>query len=206
MDGSQDFTASRLSFEVTGEGVAIDPATGHLSLDTDRLRTGVVVTVTATNALGGTVSRMRLTLATDADTAPVLVAGPVLAGAAGGKAVVGTPVTLDPGTWDGVPAPELAIAWLLDGAVVPGVTGTCYTPVAADEGKSLAARVTATNAAGAATAETAMIAIVHAAPTVVAPLADVAVDAGAAPVAVAAAAAFAGAAVTFAVNGGGADD
>ena len=146
----QDFTASRLSFEVTGEGVAIDPATGHLSLDTDGLRTGIVVTVTATNALGGTVSRMRLTLATDADTAPVLVAGPVLAGAAGGKAVVGTPVSLDPGTWDGVPVPDLAVAWLLDGVGVAGAVGTSYTPAAADEGKSLSARVTAANAAGAA--------------------------------------------------------
>ena len=192
MDGSQDFAASRLDFEVAGEGVAVDAATGRLSIDTDRLRAGVVVTVTATNALGRTVSRLRLTLATEAAAAPAVVVGPALAGASGGRGVVDVPVTLDPGTWEGVPAPELAIAWLLDGTVVAGATGTGYTPAAADEGKSLAARVTATNAAGAASAETATLAIVHAAPTVVAALADVAADAGAAPVAVAAAAAFAG--------------
>ena len=208
MDGSQEFSAARLSFEVAGEGVAVDPATGRLSVDTDTLCTGVVVFVTATNAVGGTVGRLRLTLAAEADvaaeTAPVLVASPVIAGAAAGKGVIGTPVTLDPGTWDGVPAPELAIAWLLAGAVVEGATGPSYTPVAADEGKALSARVTAANAAGAASAETAAVAIVHAMPTAAAPLADVGVDAGAAPVAVAAAAAFAGAALTFAVNGKGA--
>ena len=46
------FTASRLSFEVAGEGVAIDPATGRLSIPADRLVTGVTVTVTATDAAG----------------------------------------------------------------------------------------------------------------------------------------------------------
>jgi len=133
VDGSQDFAASRLSFAIAGEGVAVDAATGRLSIDTDRLRAGVVVTVTATNALGSMVSRLRLTLATEAaaETAPALVVVPVLAGASGGKAVVGAPVSLDLGTWDGVPAPELAVAWLLDGVAVEGATGMRYTPAAA---------------------------------------------------------------------------
>ena len=129
---------------------------------------------------------------------------PALAGAPEGKGVIGTPVTLDPGAWEGVPAPELAIAWLLDGAVVEGATGTSYTPAAADDGKRLSARVTATNAAGEASAETAALAIVHAAPTVVAPLADLGLFAGDAPAVVEAAAAFAGNALVFAVEGGGA--
>ena len=166
MDGSQDSAASRLSFEVAGEGVAVDAATGRLSIDTGRLGAGVVVTVTATNALGRTVSRLRLTLASDAAAAPAVVVGPALAGASGDRGVVGTPVTLDPGIWEGEPAPGLAVAWLLDGTVVAGATGTGYTPAAADEGKSLAARVTATNASGAVSAEAAPLAIVHAAATV----------------------------------------
>ena len=76
--------ASRLSFEVTGEGVAIDPATGLLSIPVDGLG-GVTVTVTATDAAGGTVGRYRLTLAVPAAeaVAPVLGTAPSLAGSAG---------------------------------------------------------------------------------------------------------------------------
>ena len=62
MDGSQDFTASRLNFEIAGEGVAVDPATGCLSLPADRLA-GITVTVTATDAAGRATSRYRLSVA-----------------------------------------------------------------------------------------------------------------------------------------------
>ena len=208
MDGSQDFSASRLSFEVAGEGVAIDPATGLLSIPADGLDS-VIVTVTATDASGGLLGRYRLTLAALAASveAPALRTAPALAGPAGAPAetvAIGAPVTLDPGAWDGTPAPSLAVAWLLDGAVVAGATGLSYVPQPADDGRSLSARVTATNTAGSAAAETAPRAIVHAAPTVVASLADVTADVGAAPVTVEAAAAFAGAAITFAVSGTGA--
>ena len=103
-----------------------------------------------------------------------------------------------------MPAPELAIAWLLDGAVVAGAAGTSYAPVAADDGKRLSARVTATNAADEASAETAARVIVHAAPTVAAPLADLGLFVGDAPTVVEAAAAFAGNSLVFAVEGGGA--
>ena len=62
MDGSQDFTASRLNFEIGGDGVAVDPATGCLSLPADRLA-GITVTVTATDAAGRATSRYRLSVA-----------------------------------------------------------------------------------------------------------------------------------------------
>ena len=126
------------------------------------------------------------------------------AAGARGKGIVGTPVTLDPGIWEGKPAPGLAVAWLLDGVVVAGATGTGYTPAAADEGKRLVARVTATNVAGAAPAETAALAVIHAAPTVVAPLVDLGLFVGDAAAVVEAAAAFEGHALVFAVEGGGA--
>ena len=201
MDGSQDFAAARLSFEVAGDGVTIDPATGRLSLATDQLQTGVTVLVTATDAAGAETGRFRLTLAALAvETAPVLVAAPALAG----PATVGAAVTLDPGTWEGVPVPEIAVAWLLDGLVLDGAAGLAYTPRSSDDGKALAARVTATNAAGSAVAETAGIAVAHRAPAVAGTLADVVADAGGTLVAVDAAAAFAGLALTFAVSGQGA--
>ena len=99
MDTSQDFTGGALSFAVEGEGVAIDPATGILSLATDRLLAGITVTVTAANAGGSAVSRFRLTVAA-AEVAPTLLAAPHL----GGSGVIGAAVTADPGRWAGVPA------------------------------------------------------------------------------------------------------
>ena len=201
VEAAAAFAGAALTFAVSGTGATIDSATGVVTIATDQLLDGERITVTATNSGG---SAQASFLATVRATPPVCTRPPALAGAPEGKGVIGTPLTLDPGAWEGVPAPELAIAWLLDGAAVEGAAGTSYTPVAADDGKRLSARVTATNAAGEASAETAARAIVHAAPTVVAPLADLGLFVGDAPAVVEAAAAFAGNALVFAVEGGGA--
>ena len=198
-DASSDFTGTALSFSVTGEGVAIDPATGALSIATDKLAAGVTVTVTAANAGGTAVSRFRLTVAA-LEVAPALVAAPALAG----SGAVGAPVTALPGQWGGVPAPALALQWLLDGAAIPGATGASYTPVPGDGGKALACRVTATNPAGAAEATTPALPVGLAAPKALGGLDDLLLDAGSGPATVDAAAAFAGTALTFAVSGPGA--
>jgi hypothetical protein len=195
-DASSDFAGTALSFRVTGEGVAIDPATGALSIATDKLVTGTTVTVVAANAGGTAVSRFRLTVAAT-EIAPAGIAAPSLAG----SGTVGAPITVDPGIWGGVPAPALALAWLLDGAAIPGATGAGYTPVAADAGKALACRVTATNPAGTAEAVTPALPVGLTAPTFLGGLADLVLDAGSGPATVEAAAAFAGAALGFAVTG-----
>ena len=91
---------------------------------------------------------------------PVLVLAPVLAGT--GR--IGEPVTVSAGSWSGVPAPSTSVAWLRDGAAIAGATGTSYTPVAADDGKRLSARVTATNAGGSAETVTAALSITYAPP------------------------------------------
>jgi hypothetical protein len=103
-----------------------------------------------------------------------------------------------------VPAPDLAVVWLLDGVAVAGAVGASYTPAPADDRKALAARVTATNAAGAASATTVALAVVQVAPQAVAALDDVEVGQGGAPVVLEAAPAFAGADLRFSVAGGGA--
>jgi hypothetical protein len=198
LDASQEFTGAKLRFAVAGEGVSIDPATGLLSIDTDRLA-GVTVTVTATNAAGSAVSRFRLTVAS-AESAPGLVTAPGLSG----NGAIGAPVTVDPGIWSGEPAPELAFQWLLDGAPVAGETAASYVPQPADDGRALACRVTATNIGGSAEAVTAALAVAYAVPEVTGSLADLACDAGSGPVHVEAAVAFAGDALTFAVSGAGA--
>jgi hypothetical protein len=198
LDASSDFTGAGLSFRVAGEGVAIDPATGALSIATDRLAAGVTVTVTATNPGGTAVSRFRLTVVA-LDTAPALVAAPALAG----SGTVGAPVTVDPGVWDGAPAPALALQWLLDGAAIPGATEASYTPRPEDDGRAVACRVTATNPAGIAEATTPAVPVVQAAPTATG-LAGLVRDAGTGPATVEAAAGFAGAGLSYAVSGAGA--
>ena len=76
----------------------MDPATGVLSVLTDRLRAGLVVTIIARQP-GGEESRFKLTLAA-AEDAPAVVTAPKLSG--NGK--IGLAVTVDAGTWSGQPA------------------------------------------------------------------------------------------------------
>jgi hypothetical protein len=56
---------------------------------------------------------------------------------------VGAIVTATPGTWDPAAA-TFAYQWLVAGSPVAGATTASYTPVAADAGKTLRVRVTAT--------------------------------------------------------------
>jgi hypothetical protein len=81
---------------------------------------------------------------------PVLVAPALLvAPSLSGTGTIGEAVTLDPGSWSGMPAPALAFQWLRDGVPIEGATATSYVPVAADDLGALACRVVASNAAGA---------------------------------------------------------
>ena len=68
---------------------------------------------------------------------------------------VGSELILRPGDWTG--GPTLTYQWLrcaprLSGCpAIPGATGTTYVVTADDRGKTLRARVTATNSAGSST-------------------------------------------------------
>lgn len=199
MNASSDFSGAALRFAVAGDGVSIDPATGMLSIATDRLLAGVTVTVTATNAAGTAESRFRLTVAA-AEVAPVALALPSLVG----EPTIGAALTVHPGTWSGVPAPDLSLQWLRDGAAIAGATAPEYLLQPADDGAALACRVTATNLSGTAEATTAALTAVHPAPAAFGGLADVAIDAGSPSATVAAGADFVGAALVFSVSGAGA--
>ena len=132
---------------------------------------------------------------------PAAVLAPSLALGLGAAPKVGVAVAVVPGGWRGAPA--LGLAWLRDGVAIPGATGLAYRPEAADDGRLLAVRVTATNALGTTTAETAASRVTRVAPVAARPLADVTADLGAAALTLAAAAAFDGAGLTFAVSGAG---
>ena len=204
MNVSSFFQGSLLKFSLAGEGVTIDPKTGELIVATEALAKGITVDVVTEDAAGAAGASFRLTIAAQPsateDVAPSLLTPPTIAGS--GR--IGAALTVTPGAWGGVPAPAIALQWLRDGAAVSGATGDSYVPVAADDGREITCRVTASNAAGELVAEPAAVRVTLAPPVAVGALADVDVSEGSEAVAVEAAAAFAGEALSFAVAGAGA--
>ncbi|GLK88329.1 hypothetical protein [Pseudomonas turukhanskensis] len=89
---------------------------------------------------------------------PANTAAPALSGAF----VVGAIVNGTPGTWAGFPTPTLAYQWYADGVAISGATATAYTITSAELGKVLKFRVTATNAKGSTSVDSANSAAVTA--------------------------------------------
>jgi hypothetical protein len=109
------------------------------------------IRITASNAAG---SAQISSAATDVVSAlaPRLRQTPPL----GGTPVVGLPVTIGAGVWDGQPRPTIAYEWRRcdsQGApescvAIPGATSNSYTPVSEDIGAALRVWLTGTNQAG----------------------------------------------------------
>ena len=176
---------------------SVPVGTGDDIVSLERLEAGFGVVLFGRDAAGQTVRRFRPS-PDPADAGPAAVLAPSL----GTAPKVGSVLAPALGGWRG--SPTLALQWLRDGVAIAGATGLSYLPAAADDGRLLAVRVTATNALGTATAETPALRVTRVAPVAARPLADVTADLGAAAVTVAAAAAFDGAGLTFAVSGPGA--
>ncbi len=201
MNAFPDFTGEALTFRVIGEDTSIDPATGELSVPTATLRDGIEIIVTAGNSGGEASSRFRLTVAAEpAGSAPALMTAPSLAG----SGLVGEALSVDAGVWAGEPLPDIALQWRCGGADLPGATAASYLPGAAEDGKPVTCRVTATNASGSLSAETAVTIVTRPAPQVAGELADVSYVQGSGPQGVDAGAAFSGGGLVFSVTGGGA--
>lgn len=79
-----------------------------------------------------------------------------------GTPKVGTALTALKGTWSGNPTPTYAYQWKAGGVNIAGATGTTYTPVSGDVGKTITVTVTATNSQGNASATSAATAAVAA--------------------------------------------
>lgn len=174
---------------------SVPVGTGDDIVFLEELKAGLGVVMSGRDAAGQRVSRFRA----DADAvAPAVLVAPSL----GGAPEVGVAVSLLPGGWRG--APVLGLTWLRDGMAIAGVSGLSYLPVAADDGRLLSVRVSATNALGTVAVETAAARVTRVAPVAARPLADVTADLGGAAASVAAAAAFDGAGLTFSVSGAGA--
>jgi hypothetical protein len=198
VEAAAAFAGEALRFAAAGAGATIDPATGRLTLPTDAARDAEPVTVTATNSGGAASARFLVTVeARPLSIPPLLLAAPALAGA--GK--IGSPVSVEPGLWGGLPQPALAFQWLRDGTEIEGATAATYVPGPADDRAALAARVTATNGAGSLAAETAALAVTYVAPALVGELFDEVFDQGVGEEAIATAQVFAGEALGFAARG-----
>lgn len=89
----------------------------------------------------------------------------------GGTTQEGSILGLTPGTWSGTPAPTLSYQWLrCDNAgancnVISGSNTTSYTLVTSDAGSTVKARVTATNSAGSASADSSATGVIATATT-----------------------------------------
>ena len=128
-------------------GIAAD---GPLISGTPEEAGTATVTVTLTDGGGLSVSRSAaMTVAAAAAIAPVVTAAPTITG----DAVAGSLLTVDIGTASGTPAPTATIQWWRDGTDIAGATGQTLRLAAADAGQAITARVTWTNSAGAATAD-----------------------------------------------------
>jgi hypothetical protein len=73
---------------------------------------------------------------------------PIEGPAISGEANVGKTLTCAEGKWEAAPAPTFTFQWLLNGNAIPSQTAPTFTIVSADQGFSLACRVTGTNSEG----------------------------------------------------------
>ena len=159
------FTGAGLSFTVSGAGATIDAATGAVSIPTSALLAATEVTVSASNSGGAASVSFKASVK---GVAPKVATAPKLSGT--GK--IGAAVSVDAGAWDGKPAPVTALQWCRDGVAIEGATAASYLPVAADDRAALTCRVSATNAAGEASAETEALPVSYPAPIASGTLAD----------------------------------
>jgi len=193
-----EFSGETLVFSVTGAGAEIDSATGLVTISTDDLQSDEAIIVTASNSGGSATSSFRVTVR---PVAPELRVAPSL----DGTGVIGAPITVEPGLWDGAPEPALSFRWICGGDVVAGAVDAAYVPGLAEDGKDLVCEVTATNAGGSETAETPALALVLPAPVVAGTLADISAEQGAPALSLDSAAVFSGDGLVFAVAGPGAE-
>ena len=167
--GVPDLNATRIPAHFTGTlrasaspapGVSIDPATGAISIAAGKLQDGIEVTVSAADAGRHRHRPLPPRLSRRSPRRRGWWPRPSLAG----PAMIGTAAerrSRQPG--------RPRAAWRCSGAATaptsPGATAASYAPVAADDRTRLACRVTASNTAGSTTAETAALAVTHAAPS-----------------------------------------
>lgn len=127
--------------------------------------------------------------------APAFTAVPALSG----PGTIGTLLVVQ-ATATGTPAPLMSFQWRRDGAAIPGAGGPAYEPGPEDDLAAIHCRVTATNGAGQASADSAPVIARHAAP-VAGQMGDWVFAQGTGDRTINAAAALFGAALNFSLTG-----
>jgi hypothetical protein len=125
-----------LKFAWAADGVPISGATGFQFGVTDAVL-GKKLTVTVVGTGAGYATTTRTSAATAAVVRKV-AAGQVTVS---GSALVGSKLTVSPGTWSPAPV-TLSIQWKRNGTAIAGATSSTYTLTAADRGARLSATVT----------------------------------------------------------------
>ena|GEM_PF-412308 len=129
----------QLTYQWSVDGAPVGGATGSM-FTPDATTAGKTVTVTVTGVRDGYDTASRASNPTTAVIRGALSAGqPTVSG----TPVVGTPLTVAPGTWGPEPV-ALAYQWIVDGQPVDGATGTSFTPTPEQVGKPLSVTVTGT--------------------------------------------------------------
>lgn len=146
-----------------GSCAAISGATGQsFAIPTADLSDTVAVSVTATNSSGTTAAQ---STSTAAITAPTALSSSALPTISGTPAVADT-LTAQPGTWAGSQPISYTYQWLVCAAngsscsAITGATDSTYLVTSTDVASTLSVEVTATNAAGSSTDESAQTATV----------------------------------------------
>jgi predicted actin-binding protein len=130
----------------------------HYTVQTADVGHRLRVQVTATNSSGSGVAVSRPTdVVQPTGTAPKNTSPPTISG----TPQAGATLTVSPGSWSGTPAPTFSYQWeRCTGtgggcAAISGATATTYVPTSADVAHTLLVQVTAKNATGTSTANTA---------------------------------------------------
>ena len=151
-NGTWSGTTPVYTYQWTRNGSPISGATSqtYVLTSTDA-STSVACSVTATNS-GGSASALSNSISV-LPTAPVNSAAPVVSGSTS----IGSPLTTTNGTWSG--GPTFTYQWQRGVTNISGATAATYVLAPADPSKSISCIVTATNAAGSASAASNALAI-----------------------------------------------
>lgn len=143
------------TYQWKADGVAISGATASsLTLVTAHTGKAITITVTGTNTGGAASATSAPTAAvlTDLPQNPTNTAAPVI----NGIARQGETLTVTNGTWTNAPT-SYTRQWRSNSAIITGATGTSYTVLAADIGKTISVTVVATNSFGTGTSTSAPV-------------------------------------------------
>jgi fibronectin type 3 domain-containing protein len=147
--GSWSGAVSEFRYEWLRDGIPVASGVSYQVTTVDKGHSlWCIVTALGSEGSAEAESSNSLAIPGASETPPV----PTLAPEVSGTPALGNTLNCSTGGWSGHPAPSFTYQWLRDGTIIAGATANTYIVVEADQGDSLACKVTATNSAGQASA------------------------------------------------------